>query len=357
MRRPLLAVCLTALATATVAWAQEMPPLPVLFTPAIEGEVRGTVELTGSVTSRRESVVAAEVSGLVVELAARRGERLKKGAPLVRLRSRSAGLRLEAARGELKEAEARRSLAESARERARRLFDEKVISQERLDESLTEYEATQGRVDRLRAEVNRLTDELARTTVRAPFDGAVTEELIAVGEWLGAGDAVARMVDVGHLELELEVPERLVSGVAPGESVSVGFDAVEGLEVVGRVRAVVPAANPQARTFPVMVEIDNTDGRIGVGMLGRARLEVGEPQQAVLVPKDAVVLQGRESIVFVLDPEDRPVAVPVETGGALGGWIAVRGEIESGSRVVTVGNERLQPGFPVAPELKEYERP
>jgi len=331
--------------------------MPVLFTAAIEGEVRGTVELTGSVTSRRASVVASEVAGLVVELKARRGDRVERGAPLVRLRSNNARLRLEAVEGELKEAEARRRLAESARDRGRRLFAEEVLSQEQLDERLSEFEATQGRVDQLAAEVDRLRDELARTTVRAPFAGVVTVERVNVGEWINAGGAVVEMVDVSHLELELEVPEGQISGVVPGEPVAIVFDALEGLEVEGRVRAVVPAASPQARTFPVMVEIDNRDEKIGVGMLGRARLAVGEASRSVLVPKDAVVSQGRQDVVFVLDDENRPAAVEVRTGVALDGWVAIDADIEPGERVVTVGNERLQPGMPVAPELKEYPRP
>lgn len=346
---------------APVAVAQEgppeMPPMPVQFTHAITAEVRGAVELSGTIRSRRASVVASEVEGLVAERTARQGDRVRRGAPLVKLRSETARLRLRAAEGELKEAEARLDLAEAARDRARRLADEKVISDEELDARLAEFEANAGRVEQLEAEVARLTDRLERTVVRAPFSGVVTRERVAPGEWIAAGGAVAELVDVDDLELELEVPEGLVAGVAAGESVAVVLDALDGLEVSGRVRAIVPSARSQSRTFPVLVEIPNAEERVGVGMLARARLAVGEPRPAVLVPKDAVVSQPRGDLVFVLDDEGRVSPVEVETGGALLEWIAVRGAVTAGTRVVTLGNERLMPGQQVDPQEREYPRP
>lgn len=352
---------LAALAAVVPAAAQEgppeMPPMPVRFTAAITAEVRGTVELSGTIRSRRASVVASEVEGVVVELAARQGDRVRRGAPLVKLRTVTARLRLRAAEGELKEAQARLELAVAARDRARQLAAERIISDEQLDARVAEFDASVGRVERLEAEVARLTDQLERTVVRAPFAGVVTRERVAPGEWISAGGAVVELVDTGDLELELDVPEGLVAGVATGEPVAVVFDALAGVEFSGRVRAVVPSARSQARTFPVLIEIANAEGRIGVGMLGRARLAVGEPRPEVMVPKDAVVSRPRGDVVYLLDDDDRVNPVPVETGGARGGWIAVRGAIAAGARVVTLGNERLAPGQQVDPQAAEYDRP
>ena len=325
----------------------EMPPMPVYFTPAISAEVRSSVELTGTVKSRRASLVASEVDGVVVELAARQGDHVERGAPLVRLRSTNPRLRLEAARLEL---------AKTARDRAHRLFEERVISQEQLDERLSEFEASEGRVERLEAEVALLEDELGRTTVRAPFSGVVVAERVAVGEWLAAGGPVVELVDTGSLEIELEVPESLFARLSPGSRVRVRLDALGELEVEGEIRAVVPSANPQARTFPVLVRIDNAGGRIGVGMLARASLPVGKSRQGVMVPKDALVAQGGNYVLYVLGEGDAVRPVSVATGSAEGDWIAVTG-IEPAARVVTVGNERLRPGQAVAPQIKEYPLP
>ncbi len=331
--------------------------LPVGFAVALNHSVRPTVELTGAVGSRRASLVASEVAGLVEEISAREGERVRRGAPLVRLRRETAELRLRAVRGQLDEARARLRLAEVRRTRARGLFEEKVISVQELDVALSEHDASRGRVEQLEAEVARLEDELERTVVRAPFDGVVVEEHSAPGEWIDAGGAVAEMIDVGDLEVDLEVPEQYFAGLARGEPVAVEILALAGESVEGKVRAVVPRANPQARTFPVKVSIPNREGRIGVGMLARVRLPIGAGASRVLVPKDAVVARGGERLVFVIGEGDRVRPVAVTTGQSQGAWIAVAGEVAAGDRVVTQGNDRLQPGQQVEPQPGEYEEP
>ena len=354
-----LACLLAAAGLAAVAAAQppEMPPAPVRFTEARSLDVRRTISLTGSVESRRASLVATEVAGVVARLHAREGDEVERGAPLAALRSEEIRLRLEAARGQLQEAEARRRLAGSQLERARGLFQEQIISQGELDDAMSESEAWTGRVSQLESDVARLDIDLRRATVRAPFAGVVVREHAAEGEWLGIGDPVAEMVDLGDLEVTVEVPESYYSGLAAGGAARVVLGSLGGYEVDGRIRAVVPQASAQARTFPVKITLDNSARRIGAGMLAQVHLPVGEPRPAVVVPKDAVAAQGRDSVVFVIGEGDTVMPVVVRPGAAVGVWIAVEGGVQPGARVVTRGNERLFPGQAVVPEALEYEQP
>lgn len=339
------------------AGAQFGGPAPVKYAEAIERQVRSGLELSGSVESRRSSLVAAEVEGVVVALAARQGDRVERGQPLVRQRQRPTELRLQAARGELDEARARLRLAEASRSRAEELFADKVISVQQLDDAVSEYEARLGRVAQLEAVVARLEDDLANATVRAPFTGVVAREHTALGEWLSAGDPVVELVDNLTLEVAVEVPEQYFRGLEPGSPVPVRFDALQRFEIEGTLRAVVPRANPQARTFPAKIDIPNPDGLIGVGMLARVSLPVGDPRPAVMVPKDAVVSQGPQRLVFTIDAEDKAQPMPVEVGAAADAWIAVAGGVKAGDRVVVRGNERLRPGQELAPEPLEIEAP
>ncbi len=346
-----------AVATAATAQRPEMPPAPVRFTEARSHDVRRTISLTGSVESRRSSVVATEVAGAVARLRAREGDSVERGAALVDLRADEIRLRLEAARGQLQEAEARQRLAVSQLERARGLFAEQIISQGELDDAVSESEAWAGRVAQLRSDTARLEIDLRRATVRAPFAGVVVREHTAEGEWLAVGDPVAEMVDLGDLEVTVQVPESGYSGLAAGGAARVLFASLGGHEVEGAIRAVVPRANEQARTFPVKISLDNSERRIGAGMLAQVYLPVGEPRPAVVVPKDAVAAQGRDSVVYVIGEGDAVRPVVVQTGAAVGVWIAVEGGVKAGDRVVTRGNERLFPGQTVVPKPMEYEAP
>jgi RND family efflux transporter MFP subunit len=127
--------------------------------------------------------------------------------------------------------------------------------------------------------------------------------------------------------------------------------------VTGKLNAIIPRANPQARTFPIKVRISNRDGRIGVGMLAQVAFPVGASYPATVVPKDAVIIRGQERMVYRLTEDDTVEPVPVETGAGVGSWVEIQSGLKPGARVVTRGNERLMPGQSVVGEAGEYDLP
>ena len=341
----------------TPVWGQGPPATPVRHTEARLHQVKGSLALTGSVESRRISVVASEVEGIVEQLVAREGDRVDKGQPLVKLRPTNVELRLQAIRGQLQEAVARQSLARTSLDRSRGLFKEQIISQQQLDDAASEFEAWQGRVSQLEAEVARLEDDLDRTVVRAPFYGIVVRELVAEGEWLGAGGAVTELLDYRDLEVTVNVPESSFAGLSIGSPAQVVISSLGNLEVPGQVRAVVPRADSRARTFPVKIAIDNAEGQIAVGMLARVHLSIGESRETVIVPKDAIVEQGRQKVVFRIQDDGTVERLSVEIGSATGAWVGITGDLAVGDRIVTRGNERVFPGQAVQSEVQEYPLP
>lgn len=355
IRGLVVALCLGAAAGAMRA--QERPPAPVRFAEARSHVVRSEVVLTGTVTARTSSVVASEVAGLVVELRAREGDTIRRGRSIATLRRQNLELRLAESKAELKESEARLDLARRSLERARELSDSGVISQQQFDDAASESEAWEGRVGQSEAEIARLEDDLDRSRVPAPFDGVIVAEHVDAGEWLNIGGAVVEMVSLEDLEVVTALPERYFERLEVGTPARVTLEALPGLEVAGKVSAIIPRADAQARTFPVKVRIANPESRIGVGMLARLAFAAGAEQPAIIVPKDAVVGQPNGFVVYVIADDATVRPVPVSTGSGTGEWVAVEGGIQSGDRVVVRGNERLMPGQKVEGELEEYELP
>jgi RND family efflux transporter MFP subunit len=343
------------LTVATVAVAQQASP--VRFTEVQNHEIRRSIRLPGSVEARTASVVATEVAGYVVAVDVQEGDRVRKGHALARLRTIWFELQLQEADGRLKEARARLELAESKLRRARELFADEVISQDELDDAFSENTAWQGRVDQTTAEIARLKFALDRCTIRAPFDGAVVAKRMDLGQWIEQGGPVFEMVELGSLEVRVEVPERLFTQLRSGAEAEVAIESLADLKVTGRIDGIIPRADPRARSFPIKVRITNPEGRIGVGMLAQVSLAAGEIYSAVVVPKDAVVRQGNQEVVFRIDGNETVEPVPVSSGQALGEWVVVDGPLSSGDRVVTRGNERLFPGQPVKGEELEYPLP
>jgi HlyD family secretion protein len=212
-----------------------------------------------------------------------------------------------------------------------------------------------------KAEVERIDDQLSKHIIRAPFDGWVVELFTEEGQWVSRGGLVARIAELAQVEVDVQVPERHVATLREGLEVRLEFEACEEQTWIGRVARIVPQADLLSRSFPVKVLLENrvVDGQpvLRGGMLARAWLPVGRIGDAVVVPKDALVLGGTTPLVYAVDGLDssgdttggstvRPV--PVTLGAATGGSVEVVGPIPAGTLVVIRGNERLRPGAPVS---------
>lgn len=217
------------------------------------------------------------------------------------------------------------------------------------------------------AEVERIDDQLAKHTIRAPFDGWVVERFTEQGQWVSRGGLIARIAELHRLEVEVQVPELSIARLAVGADVRLELDAAPGRTWIGRVAHIVPQADLLSRSFPVEVELENSVENgvpvLKAGMLARAWLPVGKAGSATVVPKDALVLGGPRPIVYRITAGTATggmttgVVQPVEVtlGGAVEGSVEVRAGLSPGDIVVVRGNERLRPGMAVS--FRQPERP
>lgn len=351
------AVCV--LAGPAPLWAQDRqrPPSPVRYTEARRHQLRESVVLPGTVEAPTKSLVASEVAGLVTEFLAREGDTITKGQPLARLRTATLELQRKSIEGQLQEAQARLEQAQAHLKRSRELLEAGVIPRDQFDDRLYDTNAWKGSVEQFTADIAKINDDISRSTIRAPFDGVVAVERTEVGQWLKIGDPVVEILSISDLDVRVDVPERYFPSLRLGTETRVTFEFLPGTTITGRIHAIVPAADPQARTFPLKVTIPNRERRIGAGMLAEVSFPVGQSSQAIIVPKDALVRRGPQEVVYLMDGEGTVNPVPVELGQAIGSWVQVRGPVKPGMKVVTRGNERLQPGQPVQGEALEYPLP
>lgn len=401
MRTAMTAATALALgALCSQAWAEDRA-VPVLTAEVTTAKIADGRTFVGNVEASRRSVVGSEFEGLVVEYLVREGDAVKLDQPLARLRTTVLEKRLAAARAQLalwraglselqngsrpeevNEARARVSQAAAdldlrqwKLDAARRLYDSKTISKDELRDAelalraaterkkeaeaelaLVEAGPRQERIDQAdarvrvqQAEVERLEDEQERYTIRAPFAGYVTHEETEVGQWLAAGSPVARIAALDEVDVVVPVLEDFIAGLEEQTKVAVMIGALPDRLFDGVIHRIVPQANPRARTFPVKIRLKNEavngSALIKAGMFARVRLAVGAEVDAVLVPKDALVLGRGRPQVYRVDPETSKVQpVQIELGIAHDGMVQVYGELQPGMRVVVRGNERLRPG-------------
>ncbi|MHC4959998.1 MAG: efflux RND transporter periplasmic adaptor subunit [Planctomycetota bacterium] len=392
-------------AFAGVLGAQGMPPATVEVADVVMREVSAGRSFVGSIEPARTTTVGGETDGLVVEFAAREGQRVEKGAVLAQLRTRSLEDRVAAAKAEfalrkhalaeLKNgvreedkdiARARVAQAEAAVEyrkwkveNAKRLLATKTVSEDEkkdadlalrtADAMLAERQAQlalaiagprkeriQQAESKLRVQeaiVRALEDELDRRTIRAPFAGYVTKEHTQVGGWLKRGDPVVTLVELDEVDIVVPVLEDFIGGAKVGLPVEITVDALPGEALKGKITAIVPRADPRSRTFPVKIRIKNRSNggtvQLKAGMFARVKAAVGSNVKAPLVPKDAVVLGGPMGpMVYVVDLKTSTAQpIPVKLGVAMDDMVVVAGPLQPGMKVVVRGNERLMPGAKV----------
>ena len=337
------------------------PPALVEVAPVIEKEVMSRITLLGTGEPWLETVVASEEAGVVSKMYVEEGDRVKKGQVLCEQDTTQLKLELEQSQYAISEAKILRNKAKREFERQQRLYKIDSVSEKAYEDAKFNYDASRKKVNQLRADRKNLEDQLRKKQVKAPVSGYVVNRQCQIGQWLGEGDPVVTLVVPDPILFMVQVPERYVPSIKAGNTVEVTFDALQGKEFQGEIDAVVPKADTAARTFPVRIKIPNPESEIKSGMLGRSTLPVGDRRRALLVPKDALVLNGNRKVVFVVIDQTARL-IPVEIGEAHGPLIEVKGNLKPDLKVVIRGNERLRPGQPVkiiqeSPQPRTSRRP
>lgn len=324
------------------------PVAPVELAPVERRDIVETLRLSGSLTSPYRSSLSPDFEGRLVSLNVDAGDRVKQGDILFKLDDELA--RLELAQATAAEHEAEADLAEARRRvvEVRKLVTEKTFpeSEARSLEALVMRNLAI--LERRRAERAYAAATLDRHALKAPFSGVIAERGADLGERVDTDSRVLLLVAIDRLQLDLRVPQQYFQRVNTGTELNLTLDALPGQTIAARVSQVVPVSDPDARTFLVRAQVDNSAASLTPGMSVRAVIRIGTDRQAEVVPRDALIRypDGR-TIVWVAAVEgDRYVVEErqVKTGLTFDGSIEIIEGLSVGERVVIRGNEALRQG-------------
>ena len=347
--RTLMCLSLVMLAGANVtsfSFAQEQkkapPAVPVKTAPVVKKTVSDQISLIGTTKPIRESVVASEVSGLVEAFHVKAGDFVTRGTALAMLGSTGELLRLKGAMAARASIRARRVLAEKELQRVSNLKSTNSVAERQYDEAFYSHSAIENELLKNAADIEQLEYEISKKNVPAPFSGFVAQEHIQVGEWVAAGGSVVTLVDISRILITVDVPETYMVGIKNKSKVHVVINSLGTPPRTATVSTILPKGEPNARTFPVHIELSNNDFKIKSGMATVVTFSVGEKRTVKLLPKDAIVTSGNRRMVFAVN-DGKAVPVPVKVIGYYDSDAAIEGALEPGVHVVIRGNERLRP--------------
>ena len=301
----------------------------------------------GSLRSRQSVMLRPEVSGRVVRLNFKDGERVRKGQLLVQFDD-------QLQQAQIKQSQAELSIARANHKRNEELLAQNFVSQRSLDESAANLEVAQAKLALAQATADRLR-------IIAPFDGIAGIRNVNVGDYLKDGTDIVNLEDIDTVYVDYRLPERYQTQVKAGQRVSVELDALPGRSFEARVQAVDPLIDANGRSIGVRASIPNRQLLLRPGMFARVSTLFGVRERARVVPEEAIVPQGGRQFVIKLVPgpdNDTLVSrrVEVKVGIRRPGQVEIVEGLQEGDTVVTAGQQRLQrDGSPV--KVLELNRP
>jgi membrane fusion protein (multidrug efflux system) len=364
--------------------APPLAPVAIASAPAESRRLPAWLDVTGTLMADAQTDVAAEQDGRIVRVLVERGSHVGAGVVIAEQDREEAAARLREAEASEAETRARLGLlpgaafdpaetpevrraavvlarAEADFQRFARLVDEGAVSRSEYDAKRAEaqaareqHEETLNQVRQLyqalqaqQARVALARKALADTEIRAPWAGLVAQRRVEVGDYVKKGAAVATLVRVDPLRVELTVPEAAVAAVRTGQRVSFTVQAQPGRSFHGAIAYVGPALRAESRALIAEAIVPNPARALQPGLFVTAGIELPGAAPSVVVPADAVRTENGVSRLFVVR-DGRAELRFVQLGRELGGALEVVRGVQAGERVAVAGLDGLSDGAAVA---------
>ncbi len=290
-----------------------------------------TVAVTGTLRAEEAIDVQTEISGKIVEIAFDEGAEVKRGDLLLRLDDAEA-------RAELNRAQARITKAESLEKRLRGLMQSGWTNEQEFEQAQSDYRA-------LLAERELAEAKLAKTELRAPFDGVVGVRSVSLGSYVAPSARITTLQSVARLKLDFAVAERHAARLRPGATVSFSVSG-DAERHEGEVYVVEPRVDEATRTVLVRARVDNASGALRPGALAQVALTLEAWNAALLVPAMAVVTEENGKAVFVIE-DGKATRRKVATGLRRAEQVQIVEGLAAGEVVVVAGVQSLRAGTAV----------
>ena len=365
-------------------------PGPILEGAKIETVKTSSVddyyEAVGTVRAKASSVVAARIMGNITSVRVREGDRVRAGQILIDIENRDAPVQIQKAQAGVRESndaldEAERNIraAESARDAARAneslaastfkryqaLFNRQSVSPQEFDEVRTKLEVakaeneradrmlqaakarqkqTVGRIDQAKADVSNARIYAGYSRLASPINGVVVAKHVDAGSMATPGAPLLTIENDANYQLEVSVEESQLGKIHLGDQATVTIEAVGDQQLACSVVEIVPAADPNSRSYTVKLSLPNVSGQqLRSGIYGKARFISGA-RNVLSVPQKAIAQNGQLVSVFVVDQSGTARMRLIKPGQKLGERVEVLSGLNDGEQIVSEVFPQLKDG-------------
>jgi membrane fusion protein (multidrug efflux system) len=301
--------------------------VPVKVEPVQTGMISSYLLYSSTVESEESVDVYPQVAGLVKEVRVEEGQFVSAGDTLIRLEDDEARLAVA-------DAEVRFRKLEGDFKRTEEMHGRKIISNQ--DFEAKRYDLRQAEIAWERAKL-----ALSHTAVKSPIAGVVADRMVELGDRVAPSVKLCSVVNLNNLIVRVFVPGREVRSLAAGQPVMLTSDFLPGAKLRGQIKRISPVVDPSSGTFKVTVGVLGGDGALKPGMFVNAHIVTATHEDAVIVPKSAVVYDDGLPYVFVAR-DTVAERVRLDVGFADGEKMEVRAGVKRGDQIVVVGQNGLK---------------
>ncbi len=340
----------------------QRPPVAVEVTKVTAANITDGIEVIGTLSSKFGADVKSEYTGIVAEVYVTEWVQVEKGTPLARLDTREGELVLkkaqtavEIAKANLMQVEVAANRANREYERALKLKEVGLITQQNLDDARTEREAAAVRISAAKAQIQAAEEDvehaqtrLSKAIIRSPRKGVISWRNVNVGDYVGEMGAkpMFRIVDNRVLELTVTVPSGEMGAVRMGQALTFSTDAIPGKTFTGKVMFINPTVNEADRSVRVVAEVENTPEQLKGGLFVKGQILTGKRTGVIKIPRIALLtwdVAATKAEIFVVN-ENIAHRRTVRTGNISGDQVEIISGLASGQQVITRGGFNVKDG-------------
>ncbi|NRR31398.1 efflux RND transporter periplasmic adaptor subunit [Oxalobacteraceae bacterium] len=300
--------------------------------------------ITGSVQPERKADLRAEVGAVVLQVMKENGEAVKKGDVLVRLDETSIRDAVNSAEEATRAANQSLEQADRMLQRQKTLRASGMASTQALEDAEIRRNNAQSELAGARARSVSARQQLSRTSVRAPFDGIVSERKVSNGDTAQVGKELIKVIDPASMRFEGLVSADKIGVVKVGQPVRFRINGYAGQDFMGKVKRVDPSANAVTRQVEVLVEFADKGLPRVAGLYAEGRVEA-ETAEALMIPDSALVQNGDQSYTWRVNGKAlRKVILAIGARDARTGQWEVRSGLAAGDSVMRVPNSSFKDG-------------
>ncbi len=294
-------------------------------------DVPEVISAEGVVEAVRQSTLAAQIAGQIVELKVKVGDSVKAGQVLVRIDPRAAEQVVSGSQSQLAEAQGGLTNAMRSYERSKQLFAQKFISKAGLDQAELDYKAAQARVGALQANAGQATTARTFTTITAPYAGVVAATPIEVGDMATPGRALVTLFDPASMRVIATLSQSSLRDVKLEMPVQVEVPAARR-RLTAKAVTLVPLVDSRTHTARLRLELGDAAGLLP-GQFARAYFPTGVVRK-LAIPERAVLRRSEVTAVYVLGAGGQPQLRQIRVGEASpDGSVEVLAGLHEGERI------------------------